>query len=55
MKVFNRFLLYLAIGMLCSLIPVFHLSLIIGFPAVFLNSIILTFLYAKDLADKEKM
>jgi hypothetical protein len=49
MKIFNRFLLYLAIGMLCSLIPFLHVSLAIGFPAVLLNSIILTFIYNKDL------
>jgi hypothetical protein len=49
MKVFNRFLLYLLIGMVCSLIPFLHVSLVMGFPAVFLNSIILTFLYARDL------
>lgn len=49
MKIFNRFLLYLFIGMVCSLIPFLHVSLIIGFPAVLLNSVILTFLYAKDL------
>ena len=49
MKIFNRFLLYLLIGAVCSLIPFLHVSLAIGFPAVLLNSIVLTFLYAKDL------
>ena len=49
MKVFNRFLLYLVIGMLCSLIPMLHFSVMFGFPAVFLNSLILTFIYAKDM------
>ena len=53
MKIFNRFLLYLAIGMLCSLIPFLHVSLAIGFPAVLLNSIILTFIYNKDLKGYE--
>ena len=51
MKIFKRFLLYLGIGMICSLIPYLHISVIFGFPAVFLNSIILTFLYAKDIGE----
>lgn len=51
MKVFYRFLLYLGIGMICSLIPALHYSMILGFPAVLLNSIILTFIYSKDLEE----
>jgi len=49
MKVFKRFLIYLLIGMMCSLVPFLHVGVVAGFPAVFINSILLTFIYNKDL------
>ena len=51
MKVFKRFLIYLGLGMLCSLVPFLHYSLVFGLPAVFLNSVILTYIYAKDIGE----
>ena len=49
MNIFKRFLIYLAIVMLCSLIPWLHIGVLFGFPSILINSIVLTFIYAKDM------
>jgi len=51
MKIFKRFWLYMLIGCICGLVPWLHYGVIAGFPAIVLNSIALTLLYAKDIGE----
>lgn len=45
MKGIKIFLILMAIGLTSALVPLLHVSVIFGFPAVLINSLILTMLY----------
>jgi hypothetical protein len=49
MKLFKNFLKIWAIGTMCSLIPLLHMSLLFGSPAVFLSSVLVTLLFQNEL------
>lgn len=55
LNICKRFFLYLGIGAVCALIPFLHYSLIFGFPAIFLNSILLTALYVIENKESERV
>lgn len=48
-SVLGKFLAILMIGLLCSLIPLGPIGLFFGWPAVLLNSLIITVVFRKDL------
>jgi hypothetical protein len=49
MKLFKNFLKIWATSTLCSAVPWLHLGMILGIPAVFLSSVLVTLLFRKEL------